>query len=167
MRQVVVLSYSCLGLAVLMLVLGFFGRGYWPLSLVILALLTFWVLGFRWSWGWAITSCMVGFNLTVAVGFWMDIEYVWLVFSMILLLAAWDLQCFAWRLGAAERIKGEKELINSHIKRLLIIMGVGLLLVGTALWMQVRISFGIAVFLGLLVILAMRQLISIAMQSND
>jgi len=167
MRQVALFTWTCLGSAVLILVVGNLWIGYWQLALTNLVMLILWGCGVHWNRGWAVTASLVGFSLALASGEWMGLGIGWSVVSLVLLLAAWDLQWFAWRIGAAERIEGERELVRSHILRLTIIGGAGLLLAGIALFIHLRFSFGIALLLGFSVILGLRQWILIARKAGS
>jgi len=139
---------------------------YWQLSLMCLVLLILWGLGVRLNRRWTITASVVGISLLAAAGSWVGMWYGWLVFCMIFLLASWDLQWFSWRLIDAKKIRGEKQLVQLHLQRLLIILGIGLLLAMIALFVQVKFSFGIALLLGLSVVLGLSQWISIARRST-
>jgi len=166
-RRVALLSWIFLGSSILVLLLGFIRVGYWQLSLAVLALSIPWFLGVFLNLPQGLAISMVGLTLAAAVGFWLRMWVGWPVLGCSFLLAAWDLQHFRLRLAAAEQILGEQALLRFHLWRLTCVLGIGLLLAGIALLMEVRFSFGIAILLGLLVVLGLRQGIMVARRSNN
>ncbi len=167
MRWVVLSGWICLSLSILLLVSGFTGIGYWQFLWIGLVMLSLWIFGVRWNKLWAINTSMVGFSLATAAGAWLGMGEIWSILSVVFLLSAWDLQWFAWRLDAAEQIEGEKQIVWSHMFRLMAIAGVGLLLSGIALSVHLRLGFGITLLLGLSVILGLKQWLSIARRSGE
>ena len=165
MKLVYLLTWTCLGLAALILIEVTLSFGYWQLALTTLALLILWVWGVRWKRRWAVTASLIGLSLELVLGELLGLGIGWFVISMVLLLVAWDLQWFAWRIGAAEQIRGEKELVLSHLSRIAVVASIGILLAMVTLFIHIKFSFGIAILLGLLVILGLRQWILIAKRS--
>jgi len=165
MRIIIFLTWTCLGLAALILIAVNLLIGYWQLALTTLVLLILWGWGVHWKRRWAATASLVGLSLELASGVLLDLGIGWLVVSMVSLLVAWDLQWFDWRIGAAEQIIGEKELVLSHLSRIAVVASIGILLAMVTLFIHIKFSFGIAILLGLLVILGLRQWILIAKRS--
>jgi hypothetical protein len=75
----------------------------------------------------------------------------WLLGSLVMLLAAWDLSEFSEHLARFDVSRVSPKLVQNHIFRLFYVAGVGLVVGGLALVIKVRLGFDIAVLLGLLV----------------
>jgi hypothetical protein len=75
----------------------------------------------------------------------------WLLGSLVMLLVAWDLGEFSEHLVRFDPDRVDPKLVHNHISRLFYVAGMGLVLGGLALAIKVRLGFGLAVLLGLLV----------------
>jgi hypothetical protein len=82
------------------------------------------------------------------------------VISITAALLAWDLSYFIGRLEKARTPELARILEVNHLRRLLIITGVGLLLMGAAILLRIRLSFAIALLLGGAGLLALIQVVS-------
>ena len=82
-------------------------------------------------------------------------------------LAAWDLDQFAQRMRAAARVDDAPGQERRHIQRLSIVVGVGGLLGIAALGFQVRLSFGLALLLALLMMLCLGLVIGYIRRAGD
>ena len=144
------------------LALGFALQIHWVLLLVPLVLGLSWWLGARSNRQWLVAVVMVVYSIAAVGVFLAGFSPLWLAFSSVAMLIAWDLQSFTWRLMAAGRIENEAQLIMRHLRRLgsVSIAGLGLILAST--FLRFRLSFGIILVLGVLAILGLRQSISIA-----
>ncbi len=158
---------ASIGLAMLGLVLGY-GTGSrwgWALAVVILGLL--WLAGQRYDRGWMADWGMIGFVAAAGYGVWLRLPAFWMLAGIVAALVAWDLERFSQHLRSMERVDGADELIRSHLQRLLAVAGVGLLLGGVALGIEVDLNFGWAFLLGLLAILGLSQAIGFMRQKSD
>jgi hypothetical protein len=167
MRQLVLSTWICLGLAASFPIAGSLMILNWLLALFIFILIMIWILGVKWRRRWAVTFSLVGFSMALAYGEWIGLKIGWSVVSIVFLLIAWDLQWFIWRIDLADRVEDEKELLRSHVLRLVIISIAGLLLAGVTQLIRVRFSFGIALLLGFLVILGLQRWILIANRAGE
>ena len=142
--------------------LGFALQIHWALLLAPLVLGLSWWLGARSNRQWLVAVVMVVYSIAAVGVFLAGFSLLWLAFSSVAMLIAWDLQSFTWRLMAAGRIENEAQLIMRHLRRLgsVSIAGLGLILAST--FLRFRLSFGIILVLGVLAILGLRQSISIA-----
>ena len=144
------------------LALGFALQIHWALLLAPLVLGLSWWLGARSNRQWLVAVVMVVYSIAAVGVFLAGFSPLWLAFSSVAMLIAWDLQSFTWRLMAAGRIENEAQLIMRHLRRLgsVSIAGLGLILAST--FLRFKLSFGIILVLGVLAILGLRQSISIA-----
>jgi hypothetical protein len=144
------------------LALGFALQIHWALLLAPLVLGLSWWLGARSNRQWLVAVVMVVYSIAAVGVFLAGFSPLWLAFSSVAMLIAWDLQSFTWRLMAAGRIENEAQLIMRHLRRLgsVSIAGLGLILAST--FLRFKLSFGIILVLGVLAILGLRQSISVA-----
>jgi hypothetical protein len=166
MRKVDLLSWTCLGLATLVLAALNLWTGYWQLAFVALAMLFLWVWGIQWKRRWVVTASLVGYSLVLVAGEWVGLWIGWSVVGLVLLLVAWDLQWFAWRIAAAGKIGSEIEFFRSHLLRLAAVAIFGLFLAGITLFIHLSFNFWIMVLLGFFVILGFQQWIVIARRTG-
>jgi hypothetical protein len=67
---------------------------------------------------------------------------------------------FSYQLKRGEQVENVAEMKATHFRRLFTVAGLGLLLAGAALSLQIGLSFGWALLLGMLAILCLSWLIS-------
>jgi hypothetical protein len=82
-----------------------------------------------------------------------------MLLGLVSALATWDLQAFGRSLGRVRLGEGTRDLERRHLIRLLIVIALGLLAAGMALGIEVRLSFGLLMIMGLLVMLGMAQVL--------
>jgi hypothetical protein len=151
------LAWLALSLALALLALGMVLVGYPPLALFALPLAALWGLGRRYQRRWLISLVLAGCCLALIALSVLGLSPYWLIAIVLALLSAWDLEYFSWRLSLAELIEGEKELVLRHLLRLGLVCLLGFLLVEVALLLELRLGFGLLLFLALLGVLALRQ----------
>jgi len=118
-----------------------------------------WVMGQRLSWTW-LARLMVGlFVVTAAVGAVLDLSTVLLLVGLIAALSAWHLDGFDRQLKRVDAVDQEQTLQRRHLRRLLLVDGLGLFLAVLALTVQIDLSFGLALVLGLIALLGLSRAI--------
>lgn len=142
-------------LTVSTLALAYGLHGWWIAALVILIVGALWLLAQRLGWSWVAHVALVLFVSAAAFGLGQDLPTGWMLFGLVAALSAWDLDHFAHRLDGAERVQRARLLGRRHLRRLLIVDGLGLLLGGAALTIQVQLDFGLILLLGLLALLGL------------
>ena len=78
-----------------------------------------------------------------AVGAWLRLNPYLLLLGLVAAISAWDLDALSRQVSDTDDVKPGLE--GRHLRRLLIVDGIGLLLAGLALTVQLRLSFGLAV----------------------
>lgn len=126
-----------------------------------------WLLGQRRGWGWATSVALVLFVGAAALGLWLDVGAGWMLLGAVAALSAWDLDHFAQRMRTVKQIKGARNLERRHLQRLLTVDGLGLLLGGVALGIEIEVGFGTAFLLGLLAILGLSWAIQPIRRESD
>jgi hypothetical protein len=142
-------------LATLSLGLGYAMGRLWAGAALSVALGVLWLLGRRRGRGWAASVGMTCFVGTAALGIWWQLSAPAMLVGSVAALAAWDLDHFTERMRSTDHVVGQDGMVRSHLRRLLIVSGIGLLLGGVALGVQIELSFGWALLLGASAILGL------------
>jgi hypothetical protein len=142
-------------LATLGLALGYAAGQLWAGAALIVVLGVFWLLGRRGGRGWVASMGMTCFVGAAALGIWWQLPASAMLAGAVAALAAWDLDDFVQRMQGTDHVVDEDGMARSHLRRLLIVGGVGLLLGGVALGIQIELSFGWALLLGASAILGL------------
>lgn len=121
----------------------------------ILILGVLWVVGQRLRWTWMASVMVVLCGVAAAVGAWLELNAILLVVGLIGALSAWDLDHFTQRLRAVDSVGQERALKRRHLQRLLAADGLGLVAVVLAVNVQIKLSFGLAIALGLIALLGL------------
>ena len=156
-----------IGFATLLLALGYALNAAWLEVFLLLLIGCLWLAGYGRGWTWPASLSFSLFTGLAAWGVYQGLATGWLLGGLVAALVAWDLDHFAQRLRQAGHVAGEAELKQAHLRRLLIVAGLGLLLGGLALSFQIELNFGWALLLGLLVILGLSWVISRSQREND
>lgn len=149
---------------------GYALGGFWSVSdaLVISALL--WLVEQRGRWAWISSLFLVCLILVAAGGIWLGLSPVWMLIGVAGTLTTWDLEHFVRRVRSTAESKsdlgGYDHLARRHLGRVLLVDGVGLALGTVALLIQVNLSFGVALALGLLAVLGVSQMIAFLRRSE-
>ena len=155
------------GLATLVLAMGYAVGSEWTFSLILLAVGMLWWIGQQRHWNGLASVALVGFVVAAAAGLWVGLPAGWMLVGMVAALSAWDLDHFARRLRGVERVEMRPALEWRHLRRLFSVDSLGLLLAGTALVVQYKFSFDVALFLGLVAVLGLSQMMSYLRRESD
>jgi len=148
-----------IGLATGALVLSYAMHGLWAAVFLISPLGLLWLLGQWRGWRGLASVTFVVFVGAAVVGLWLDVPETLMLLAVVAALTAWDLDHFARRLRVVERVEGAQSLERHHLQRLFIVDGLGVVLSAAALGFEVKLSFGAAFLLGLLMVLAVSRAI--------
>jgi hypothetical protein len=113
------------------------------------------------------TAGLIVFTASAALGLLRGASTFAMLVGTLAALAAWDLDHFERRLRTAQRVEAQGALIRAHLRRLSIVAGLGLTLGGIALSVQVEITFGWALLLGLLAFLALSGVIAFGQRERE
>ncbi|MFP4345216.1 MAG: hypothetical protein ACLFU8_11020 [Anaerolineales bacterium] len=114
-------------------------------------------------WGSLLLLLYVG---AAALGFWLELEGPLLLAGVVVALAAWDLESFVRRVRALPHLPVHETLARQHLGRLLFVSTAGLILGLVALLAPIQLSFGLALVFGLLLFLALAQVIAFLRRSG-
>jgi hypothetical protein len=124
-----------------------------------------WLIAEQRDWPWLTSWGFAAFAGAAAFGVWQGGAAGWLLVSLVAALAAWDLAFFTRRLRQAGQTAPEPALSQAHLGRLAVVAASGLLLGGLALGLRFQLSFGWAIFLGLLAVIGLSRVIRSARRS--
>jgi hypothetical protein len=157
----------CVVLAAGALAIGYGLHGWWLWTTGIGLLGVLWVLGYWRGWGWMASVGLVGFVAVDAVGLLLDLGIGWMVFGLVAALCAWDLHRFVLCLERVDRVEDERTMTQRHLGRLLAVAGLGLVLAFVAMRIQVRLTFLMALLLGLLAVWGLSRAVGFMRRESD
>ncbi|MFC2023254.1 hypothetical protein ACFLT5_00785 [Chloroflexota bacterium] len=131
--------------------------GAW--AMVVLALGGLWYLGQRRGWDWVSSLGLMLSAAAATAGLYLGLAPGWMLLGVVGALTAWDLHGLERSLEEVRLVEGTRDLERRHLYRLLVVDLLGLLVAGVALEIEVRLSFGLVMVMGLLVMVGMAQLI--------
>ena len=107
------------------------------------------------------------FVLASAGGFYLGIAGWLLLLVVVASLGAWDLDHFLQRLSAVDRVAFETGLGRQHIRRLLIVEGIGYLAGLTAITIRLQISFGWVALLIFMAVVGISQVVQFVKKQSE
>lgn len=122
----------------------------WPWLLVTGGLGLLWLAGYWRDWLWAAPLGLAGLAMAAAAGLLQAFGPGWMVFGLVAALCAWDLHYLVHTLRNLEPAEDHRALERAHIRRLLAVAGLALALGAVALSIELRLTFFVALLLGLL-----------------
>ncbi len=138
----------------------------WVGSVIILALSLIWLVGQQRQVKWLVDLGLIAFIVIAAFGVWWGVGGGWMLFSAVVALAAWDLAHFARRLGQVDQVAAEARLRQAHLWQLLMTVGLGFVLGGVALSIQLKMDLGWLIVLGLLVVVGLSRVLGSINKQN-
>jgi hypothetical protein len=146
---------------------GFVLSGAWPLALPCLALGALWLIGFARRWVGLGSLMLLAFIIAAGVGVSLSQSAIWAPPTVVLALAAWDLERFGARLRLADTSQETRELERRHLRRLFAVSGLSLALAWAAMGSRLKLDMAVALALGLLAILGLSQVIRSLARESD
>lgn len=138
-----------------LLAFGYGLQGYWPAAGVLATMGAAWVLarGRRWD---AFRSLLFAcFVAAAGIGVVLSVQAFLLAAGVTTALAAWDIDHFSRRVAGAYLPGDLRAIERAHLRRLLLVCGLGLALSAVALLLQVHLRFSVAFLLAALILLAL------------
>jgi hypothetical protein len=146
-------------LATLLLAWGYGLHGLWTGMGLVLLVGLLWLVGQYLNARGAADLALMFMVGLAAAGLMLGFGRGWALAGVVLSLVAWDLDHFLRRLSVAERVEDGNQLAQRHLWRLLAVALLGGLLGAIALGVRVRLSFGLALLLAVLVVLGLSRVI--------
>jgi len=129
--------------------------GFWAPAAAVLMLGALWILGQRMDWSWIAWPMAALLAVAAAVGGSLGVNPMLLLTGLTAALSGWELDDFARQLDGVDAVEHEGALKRRHLQRLATADGLALLSGFLALVVKVRLSFGVAVVLGLVALIAL------------
>lgn len=142
-------------------------QGRWLGTAVVGLLAVLWLLGYWRGLAWVAAVGLVGFTAAAAMGLLMGLAAGWMVSGLLAALCAWDLHRFALRLRGVERVETRGDLERRHLQRLLTVVGLGLLAAFLALRIEIRLTFLMALLLGLMAVWGLSRVVILYRRESD
>jgi len=150
MKSVRLAFLISLGLSLACMAAAFLSLNGWIQIVIGLSIGVQWAL-LVWNGRRTNSFSFLGLMALLVYGAALNLPTIWLLGSLVTLLATWDLGEFTAHLSAFDPDQVSPLLVRNHLNRLLVVAGAGLALGGIALIIKIRLEFGSAVLLGLLV----------------
>ena len=161
------ITYIVIFLTALIPAAGFALTGAWPLALPCVALGALWLIGFARRLEGLGSFMLVAFIIAAGVGVNLSQSAIWAPPTVVLALAAWDLERFGARLRLADESRETRELERRHLWRLLAVSGLSLALAWAAMGSRLKLDMAVALGLGFLAILGLSQVIRSLARESD
>jgi hypothetical protein len=167
MKGITRLFWISIGLAAGAPALGYALIGYTQVALLLLAFGGLWIICQLRRLNRFHSILMACLVLMAAGGIYAGVSPFLALVGVLAGLAAWDLAFFIQQLWIESETSRTTRLIQTHLRRLVIVIGLGAILAGIALYSQVHLRFGVVFFLGLLAMLGLGQLLGYLRQESD
>jgi hypothetical protein len=159
--------YIITSTALFSFVIGFTLSPYPGLAALVAPLGIMWILALRRDKPWIKNSVLLLMILITILAASLGVDQFLLLINSTLTLAAWDLLYLHTTLTRTENILNESVLINTHLIRLTIVCALGFFLALISFFLELEISFGWALFLGLLLIIFLSRTIGLTRQKKQ
>jgi hypothetical protein len=135
--------------------------------LAAIALAALWSFGLYKKRAWTADLGLFFLYALVALQAYVRVSALWLLLSGFSGLAAWDLCHFVARFSTVEPSEMALRIQQKHLIRLSFASAVSFLLVLVALNLQFRLTFGWALVLGIILLLALNQIIALIRRQGE
>lgn len=154
------LLYLAVIIATAALVAGYALREIWIGSAMVLVVGLIWIIGLLLHWSWISSMLFLVYAVLNSFVFLIQAPSYLEVISITATLVTWDLSYFIGRLEKARTSELARVLEINHLRRLMIIAGTGLLLMGAPILLHIQLNFAIALLLGGTGLLTLIQVVS-------
>jgi hypothetical protein len=141
--------------------------GLWFVALPVLVMGVIWLAGQFRGWSWISSLGLVLSTVAAGGGLLVGLGAGWMLAGLVAALAAWDLHHFSHTLASVSRVEGGRSLERRHLQRLLVALGPGVVLAIVALGIEVTLSFGFVLLLGLVAVLGLSQAVAFLRTESD
>jgi hypothetical protein len=156
-----------IGLASGTLTLGYALTRLWVWTGLSIIIGLLWFLESRQYRDWSASFFLIGWIGMAAGGIRMGAGAGWMLVSLVAGLTAWDLHHFVYRLRLIQEREMLKRLEYAHLRRLLIVDGLGIVFAGLTLTIHLTVNFGITLVLAALAIVCLSQFLNFLRRESD
>ena len=154
-------------IAGLWLGIGLVRQSFWAELAVVIILCGLWLAGQWRGLLWPGNVALFGLGALAAYANLNGVELFWLLPTIILALAAWDLEHFSQTLALTDDIRDEADLIRGHTQRLSLIVGLSLVAAVMTLIIQLDLSLWVAIVFGLLIVFGFSRTVLFMRRESD
>lgn len=154
------LTWILLAVSCVVLSIGYLDRDIWYTLPGFLMIMLIGIYSDSRSWMLGASVALLTILSTAAVGFYLDINPVWLILGLLFGLFFWDMSYLNHWMQNAGRILDQDALLSKHGIRLMIVGGIGFFTSVAALTAEISLGFGWLVFLGFVVFITLSFVIS-------
>ena len=141
--------------------------GLWLWTLLTLLLGIFWWIEIQQHRFWASHILLIGFLIIMLGGVHRGFGAWWGVCGFLLLLSAWDLHHFIFRLEFAKDDTHAYHMERHHLQRLGMVNVVAVVCTGVAITLRMRLNFGLVLFLTTLAVVCLSRFIKYLRQESQ
>jgi hypothetical protein len=157
----------CILAGTIPLVAGYFRSDFPVVAAGCLAFGLIWLFSEWRRWVWMAPVALVIFIIAAGMGVWIGLSPYLMALSVLGTLLAWDLADFSQRLRGAAEEDELRILRKNHLVLLVSLAAISLVLMGAALLIHIRISFGWLFLLSMAVVLGIMNLVKRLRRSGE
>ena len=139
---------------------GYLSVGYWLAALGIALLGMIWLVTHLFALDWFSSWALLFKVAAAAVGIWLGLSPILVVFAVISGLIAWDLSAFQHRLRSTSPTDDISTIESRHLVWLGLMGGVSLLMSTSAGLVEFQFSFSFTLLLAFIAVLGIAQLVA-------
>jgi hypothetical protein len=166
-KTIIIISYSCLTISSLTLLISFFSAGYLIGAVVVFIASLFWGISIGYKWKISNDISMLIFLLGISLAALLGAQRLFLLISILAALSAWDLGAFYSRVSTQENLQDEDNLIRTHLLRLISVIFIGSALVLLSFGFQLNLKFWQVFLLGILLLVGLSQVFIQIKRNNN
>jgi hypothetical protein len=119
------------------------------------------------DWAWIDSLGLAAFGCATAAGVWFGLGSSSALLTMVASLSAWDLGHFRRFLLVTQRVEAREAMERRHLGRLLVVDGLSLVLGFAALRVRLQLRFVWSLLLGILLVLALGQMMALLRREEE
>lgn len=116
-----------------------------------------WLVAIRLDWRWVHGPAAFLLILGAAWHVWLGVASFWMLLILVLILIGWDLDRLDRDLAVSKHLVNETQLVRIHLRRLVIVVILGVVLGSLGLALNYTLNIGLALILGLSLILLLNR----------
>jgi len=151
--------FGCTLVATIALAIGCLIMGSWLWVLLVISCGIFWMFEQRKGWVWVASLELLFFVFASIVCTLSGVSTGLMLFVLVAILCAWDLDSFNHRLKEAASVEKKDQLERKHLKRLITVIVFGSIFCVPALSFEIHLQFGWIFLLGIILLLGIIWLI--------
>ena len=160
------LTFGSITVAATVLVLVYLFEGRVDFAVVSAGLSLIWLAGIWRDWDWSPFIGFITLTGVAALGAGLGVMPMGMLVALIATLVAWDLHRFLLRLANADFVIDKASLQRIHLRRLVIVAGVGVVLGILALNLEFNLKLGWLILMGLIVALGLSWVVGFVRRSE-